>query len=169
MTVIVEAELEFTFDPSWATEHLDSPGRVWPKGISPVDFVVDRGDDLLLIEVKDPSHSRATPAERTRFIREMTSRELTHERLAPKARTSWSYLYLMDRTEKPLVFVFLVGTDALTLEPVLLQSLNDRLRARLAQETEHPWARPYVVSSVVLPALDAGRYIPGLSVTRRRG
>lgn len=167
MTTLDEKELLFTFPTGWHVERFDDVGRVWPRHVAPVDFVVERPDDVLLIEVKDPSNSRAPDGERAKFVKKMESDELTHQELAPKARTSWSYLHLMDRTAKPLRFVVVIGVDALSVQPVLLQHLGDRLKRRLAQEAEQPWVRPYVVSSVVLPALEVSKFLPGVEVTRK--
>ncbi len=167
MTTLQERELTFIFPPDWNAEQFDSPGRVWPKHIAPVDFIVERVDDILLIEVKDPSNSKASDAERKKFIAKMQSNELTHQELAPKARTSWSVLHLMNRTSKPLRYVAVLGVDALSVQPVLLQSLTDRLKKRLAQEMDAPWKVTYITSVVVIAALDLGNYLPGVSVTRQ--
>lgn len=168
-TTLTERELAFTFPAAWQAERFDQPGVPLPKHIMPVDFVVERPDDILLIEVKDPSASRAPAKEQQEYLRRMASDQLTHEELVPKARTTWSYLHLMARTGKPLRFVVAVGTDRLSVQPLLLQSLTDKLRRRLAQEADVPWKVPYIASCMVVPALDLGNYLTGVGVARVDG
>ena len=167
MTVLVERELTFEFPAEWIATVFDSVGAVWPKGISPVDFLIERDSDLLLIEVKDPSASAAPASERQSFIRKMQTDELTHQELVPKARGSWSYLQLMNRTGKPLRYIVAIGTDALSVQPVLLQNLTDRLKKRLAHEASQAWVKPYITSCVVVDALSMGHYLPGVKVSRK--
>lgn len=168
MATYTEGELIFEFPDDWAVEQFDARGRIIPDNISPVDFVIERPGDLLLIEVKDPATSRAPAKQRAAFIREMQTNTLTHKKLVPKARTSWSLLHLMGRTSaKPLRFIVALGIDGLAVEPALLQGLGERLKSRLAQETETPWVRPYVSTSAVIPALSLGRYLNGVTVRRQ--
>jgi hypothetical protein len=167
MTVVVEGQLEFTFPAAWGVTVFDAPGTIIPKGIQPVDFVVDRGNDVLLIEVKDPSHTRAPHAERARFLSIMQSQELTNEQLVPKARTSWSYLHLMGlHRQKPLIFIAVIGTENLSIEPMLLQGLTDRLNQRLQHEADDPWVIQYVQSGIVVAAMDLPQHLAGVGVKR---
>ncbi|MFM7200690.1 MAG: hypothetical protein ACKO6N_07850 [Myxococcota bacterium] len=168
MTPLQEGELLLTFPPSWKVERFDSRGKILPAHICPVDFIAETPDKLLLIEIKDPSNSKAPPKERLEFIRKMQSQALTHQELVPKARTSWSYLHLMARTTKPLFFVVLVGAEALAIEPVLWLNLSDRLQQRLDQEAEEPWVTPYIDGCIVLPAIECKRHhvLEGMTVAR---
>jgi len=167
MTTLTERELVFTFPAAWTSNQFDVPGTSWPKGISPIDFIIERADDILLIEVKDPSAAKAPDKERKRFVKKMMTDELTHQELVPKARSSWSYLRLMDRTSKPLRYIVVVGTEKLSMQPVLLQGLTDRLKKRLAHEADEPWVRPYIESCVVISALKLGDYLDGVTVSRK--
>ena len=167
MTVVVEGQLEFTFPAAWGVTVFDAPGTIIPKGIQPVDFVVDRGHDVLLIEVKDPSNTHAPATERARFLRIMESQELTNEQLVPKARTSWSYLHLMGlHRQKRLTFIAVIGTENLSIEPILLLGLTDRLNRRLQHEADHPWVIPDVQSGVLVAAVDLPQVLPGVRVRR---
>lgn len=165
-TMLSEGELSFTFPAEWRADAFDMRGSVLPKHIAPVDFIVERPDDILLIEVKDPSNSKAPAKEREKFAKKMQSDELTHQELAPKARTSWSYLHLMQRTNKPLRYVVVIGTEELSIQPTLLQGLTDRLKHRIAHEADAAWLVEYLASCIVLPALQLGTYLEGVTVTR---
>lgn len=166
MATITEGELTFEFPPDWQVEQFDSPGTTMPWGMKPVDFIVDFTDRVVLIEVKDPSHSRAPTRNRDRFVRKMQTNTLTHEELVPKARTTYSYLHLMDRDDRPLHYLVVIGAEALSLQPLLVIQLTDRLRRRLRQEAAKPWARQYIASAQVITTADLPRALPGLTVHR---
>jgi hypothetical protein len=166
MTILQEGQLEFSFPEHWRVTMFDEPGKVWPKDMKPVDFVVERESDIVLMEIKDPSHTVASAKERTSFLQRMTTDELTHQHLAPKARSTWGYLHLMSRLGKPLRFVAVIGTDALSIQPPLLQQLGDRLRRRLRHEADEPWVVQYVTDSAVVAAFELHKYMPGVTVRR---
>jgi hypothetical protein len=165
-TTLTERELEFTFPSGWNARVFDEKGKQWPKGISPVDFIVERERDILLIEIKDPSASRAPAEEREKFVKKMTSDELCHQELVPKARTTHGYLHLMGLDTKPMRYVVVIGAEHLSLQPVLMQSLADRVKKRLLHEAEAPWQLRYIESCVVLSATDVGKHLAGVKVRR---
>ncbi len=166
MSVIVEKELTFTFPAGMKVEHFDQPGVPLPAGIKPVDFVVDLGARLVLVEIKDPSHSLAPEKERAKFVRKMQSDQLTHTELAPKARTTYGYLHLMARDDRPMDYYVAIGTEHLSVQPPLLMHLTDRLRSRLRQEAAQPWVRQYIDHCMVVDVRDLPRLLPGVSVQR---
>ena len=166
MTVLKEGELQFSFDDRWQAAQFDRPGVSWPKGVSPVDFVLEGEDELVLMEVKDPSASNAPAGNRQNFVKKMQTKELTHDELVPKARSSYSYLHLMERDTKPMRYVVVIGAEKLSIQPALLMNLTDRLRKRLSHETDTAWKRRYVANCAVVAAPDLGKALPGCSVRR---
>lgn len=166
MTTITEGELTFEFPADWQVERFDEPGATLPWGMKPVDFIVEFADRLVLIEIKDPSHTRAPGKNRDAFVRKMQTDELTHEELVPKARTTYGYLHLMNRDDREMQYVVAIGADALSLQPPLVMHLTDRLRRRLKHEAAQPWARPYIAAAQVITVADLPRVLPGLTVHR---
>ncbi len=166
MTPFAEGELRFAFGDEWHAEHFDRPGASFPKGVSPVDFIAERADELVSVEVKDPSAAHAPAANRQNFVKKMKSKELTHEELAPKARTSYGFLHLMARDTKPMRYVVVIGTERLSLQPPLMAGLTDRLRDRLAQEADTPWKRTYISDCIVVSVEDVGKALPGCFASR---
>ena len=169
MTTFREGELEFVFGEAWRAEQFDRRGVGWPHGISPVDFIAEGGDEIVLLEVKDPSASRATSDQRRRFARDMQAKVLTHERLTPKARSSYGFLHLMARDTKPMRFVVAIGIENLSIQPLLLEHLADRLRHRVKREGPEPWKREYVFACTVVPVLELGKALPGCFARRIAG
>lgn len=167
MTTLREGEIEFVFGDAWRAEQFDRRDDVgWPKGISPVDFVVEGKDEIVLLEVKDPSAARATPDQRQRFAHDMQTKTLVHEKLVPKARSSYGFLHLMARDTKPMRFVVVIGIENLSIEPPLIEQLADRLRQRVKKEGLEPWKREYVVACTVVPPFDLGKALSGCSARR---
>ena len=169
MTTFREGELEVTFGDAWRAEYFDRPDVGWPRGIAPVDFIAEGRDEIVLLEVKDPSASGATYDQRQRFVRDMRARVFTHDVLAPKARSSYGFLHLMARDTKPMRFVVAVGIERLPIQPVLLEHLAERLRRRVKREGPDPWKREYVSACTIVPASDLGKALPGCSARRVSG
>ena len=119
MSVFCEGELEFTFGGAWQAEKFDQPGASWPKGISPVDFIAEGQAELVLMEVKDPSASAIPAKNRQDFIAKMQTNTKSL-----KARSSYGFLHLMKRDAKPMRYVVVIGTENLSIQPVLLMQLT---------------------------------------------
>lgn len=170
-----EGELEFDFTAANGVEKLDNPATPLPHGMQLVDFVLEEDRRLVLVEIKDPSCSAkggnpvaeaAQEKERTRFVEKVQNDSLIAQELTPKARDSYSYLHLMKRDGKPIIYAFLLGSDKLTLDPALLLAFKDRLLARLRQEADKPWERPYVTDCVVLTEKTWAMAFPQYPMTR---
>ncbi|MCF6837818.1 hypothetical protein L4L63_29250, partial [Klebsiella pneumoniae] len=53
------AELLFNFPDGVSWSELDKQGVKLPVRMKFVDLVIERDQDILLVEIKDPSHSRS--------------------------------------------------------------------------------------------------------------
>ena len=140
-------------------ERLDDKGKSQPQGMQLVDFLIEEPLRFLMIEVKDPSckpkgnDDKALAgliSERQKFISKIKNGELIKQELVPKARDSYTYLHLMKRDNKPILFVFVLGVDELPLDDASLVQFKSDLLKRLRQETDQPWARRYVDDCLVL-------------------
>lgn len=167
MNVLREGELEFTFGGAWQAEKFDRPSVSWPKGVSPVDFIAEGPAELVLMEVKDPSASAVPVKNRQDFVAKMQTKELIYEELVPKARSSYGFLHLMARDTKPMRYVVVVGTENLSIQPILLMHLTTRLRVRLTKETNTAWKRQYISNCSVVSVADLGKALSGCSASRR--
>ena len=152
-----EGELEFDFLNA-QSERLDGK-KPEPHGLQLVDFLVEEPDRLIMIEIKDPSCKpkgnddkamAGINSQRQKFVTKINNGELINHELAPKARDSYTYIHLMTRDVKPILYVFVLGADALSLDDASLIQLRQDLLARLRQEAEQPWARRYVQDCLVL-------------------
>lgn len=147
-------ELYFTFGKENVIElddmHNHNPR---PQGMCFVDFVVERSDGLTrLIEVKDPSHTNANRERRDAFVRSLRNLSLITSSLVPKARDSYCYMHLMKRDDCVFDYVFVIGSDKLSLDGALLSSFHTRLVAALKNEGLMPWTRFYLRFVEVVPS-----------------
>ena len=171
-----EGELDFDFTAAKHVEKLDEKGRKLPQGMMFVDFVLEEDDQLIMLEIKDPSSKPkgddlkaevAIQKQRDEFIIELRKDDWIAQKLTPKARDSFTYLHLMERDIKPIIYVLLIGSENLSpLDPALLVAFKDRLFARLCQETEQPWVRQYVIDCLVLTEKTWPLAFPQYALTR---
>jgi len=154
-----EGELDFDFSAAKQAEKLDGKGKKLPEGMKFVDFVVEEENGLIMLEVKDPScHAKGGDAkaeaamqkQRDEFIKKLHKDEWIAQDLTPKARDSYTFLHLMERDTKRIVYVLLISSEKIMLEPALLAAFKDRLLARLRQEADQPWVRQYVADCLVV-------------------
>ena len=147
-----EKELGFNFPDELKWEELDRQGAQLPQGMSFVDLVIERETDVLLVEIKDPSHSSAPEEERHLFLRQNKSDDYIRTRLVPKCRDSYTFLHLMERDGKPFKYIVLLGLEAFSTEQQkgLLGTYKDRLFGRVKQETDLPWKRNHIKDCAVL-------------------
>jgi hypothetical protein len=104
--------------------------------------------------------------QREEFIKKLHRDDWIAEELTPKARDSYTFLHLMARDGKPIIYVLLIGSEKLSLEPALLSAFKDRLLARLRHEAEQPWVRQYIQDCVVLTENSWLDIFPSYSLSR---
>ena len=146
------ADLEFSFPDELAWHELDRQGVRLPVQMKFVDLVIERGKDVLLVEIKDPSNKRAPAAERQSYFKRLLDNSIVTQELTPKARDSYTFLHLMERDGKPFKYVVLIGLDAFdpAQQKALLTGFKDRLLADIRCETDTPWRRHHIADCVVL-------------------
>jgi hypothetical protein len=147
-----EKELLFTFAEGTSWRVLDVQGVRLPVGMALVDFVIERTDDILFVEIKDPSHSQSPDKERKKYLKRLTDGSVLSDELTPKARDSYAHEHLMGRDHKPIVYVVLLGLDAFEheVQRAILNNFSDRLYNSLRTEGELPWVREHIKQCIVL-------------------
>ena len=168
--------MDFDFSAAKQAEKLDEKRRKLPEGMMFVDFVLEEEEQLIMLEIKDPSckakggDSKAELAiqkQRDEFMKKLPKDAWIAEKLTPKARDSYTYLHLMERDTKPIIYVLLIGSENLSaLDPALLAAFKDRLLTRLRQEADQPWLRHYVYDCLVLTEKTWPLVFPQYPLTR---
>lgn len=162
-----EGSFRFDFSAAASWERLDEMGRSVPQGMAMADFLVEERSRLLLIEVKDPfSEVGRRPSKRREGEKLFRVDRLIHQSLVPKARDSYTYLHLMGKDTKPVLYVVLLGFDRIGFEPAFGIVMKDRLLSRLRREAHRPWIRDYIADCLVLDPENWARAFPEYPLVR---
>lgn len=162
------AELLFEFPDDLKWDELDKQGVKLPVRMKFVDLVIEREDDILLVEIKDPSHSKSRDKERNSYLKRLLNNSILTQELTPKARDSYLYLHLMERDTKPFKYIVLLGLDTFNFEiqKGILMDFKDRLLADIRCESYEAWKRKHITDCVVLSVNVWNKKFPEWSVTR---
>lgn len=148
----IESELNFSFPKSLKWEELDKQGVVLPKGLALVDLVIERDNDILIIEIKDPSDTKAKEKQQKKYIKRLMEGSVITDELTPKARDSYTFLHLMERDSKDIKYIVLLGLDAFdgSIQKAVLSNFKDRLIRNIQHETVLPWKRNHIKDCIVM-------------------
>ncbi len=138
--------------PSGATgEKFDDRRHGLSHCMKAVDFIVEDGEKLLLIEIKDPDEVQTRPISddvRQRVLRGFRSR-IVHHDLASEAvrkfRDTFIYLWAQEKLQgKTIHYYLLIAFQA--LDKALLLNLQDQLKRDLPAKAVQPasWKRNIV-------------------------
>ncbi len=162
------AELLFNFPDELSWSELDKQGVKLPVRMKFVDLVIEREHDILLVEIKDPSHSKSPDEQRNSYLKRLRDNSVLTDELTPKARDSYLYLHLMERDGKPFKYVVLLGLDAFdpNIQKAVMTGFKDRLMADIRQESFEAWKRKHITDCVVLSIESWNKVFPDWSVHR---
>ncbi len=162
------SELLFHFPDELSWNELDIQGVKLPVRMKFVDLVIEREHDILLVEIKDPSHSKSLNEQRNSYLKRLRDNSVLTDELTPKARDSYLYLHLMERDGKPFKYVVLLGLDAFdpNIQKAVMTGFKDRLLADIRQESFEAWKRKHITDCVVLSVESWNQVFPQWSVRR---
>ena len=162
------AELLFEFPDEVEWDELDKQGVKLPVRMKFVDLVIERDADVLLVEIKDPSHSKSPDKEQNSYLKRLSDNSVLTQELTPKARDSYSFLHLMERDGKPFKYIVLIGLDAFdpSQQKAVLAGFKDRLMADIRCEAYEAWKRKHIADCAVLSVETWNENFPKWPVTR---
>ena len=164
----IEGDLHLNFPKGIAVEKADEEGIKKPTGMMFVDFFIELEDVIYMVEIKDPSDPKATQKERKAFLKKIVSNELISNNLTPKARDSYTFLHLMKRDKKPIVFIVLLGVELFQPQDItpMLTPFKDRLFKKIKKETDKPWEREHISDCIVCTCENWQSLFPEWSLSR---
>lgn len=166
MTVLAEDDLQISLPAGVRGRKFDDEAV---HGLShcmkAVDFIVELEERILFVEFKDPDNPQANPRDRARFVGKFLSGQLDAD-LKAKYRDSWLYEWAQGRIEKPVFYLVLIASAALS-EAELLQR-TDALKRQLPLRgpADQPWKRDFVAGCAVMNMAAWNRVLPQLPVSR---
>lgn len=165
------AELLFSFPDNLKWDELDQQGVKLPTKMKFVDLVIEREKDILLVEIKDPSHSKSPPKERDKYWKRLADNSVLTQELTPKVRDSYTYLHLMERDNKPFIYIVLLGIDAFDTEKqkAILTGFKDRLITDIRCESFEPWKRHHIADCVVFSVDGWNKQFADWPIVRQKG
>ena len=161
-------ELLFHLPGALKWSELAKQGVKLPVRMKFVDLVIERDQDILLVEIKDPSHSRSPDKERNAYLKRLADNSILSQELTPKARDSYLYLHLMERDNKPFKYVVLLGLEAFDpdRQKGVMTSFKDRLLADIREESFEAWKRKHIADCAVLSVESWNQHFPEWPVRR---
>lgn len=168
MNKYIEGELHFDFPDELIWEELDKQGIPLPKGMALVDCIIERENDILLVEIKDPSNTRGNENERKKYLKRLREGSVISDELTPKIRDSFTFIHLMQRDIKELKYIVLLGLESYdkTTQKALLGNFKNVLLASIKQETILPWKKEYIKDCAVMTVEIWNQYFTQWPVTR---
>lgn len=145
-----EGDLRLIFEEGLKVTKFDGEEHGLSHCMKAVDFVVELDDRVLYIELKDPEHPRATEKERKNFQKSLSEQtESLMRALTTKARDTFLYQFGLDRVDKPVYYVVLIGVES--LDSAALSHLTDSLKHQIPVlgPEKRPWKRPFIQSAAV--------------------
>jgi len=163
-----DADLQFCFPDDLLWDELDKQGIKLPVKMKFVDIVIEREKDVLLIEIKDPSHARSPDKERNSYLKRLQDNSVLTQELIPKARDSYMYLHLMARDAKPFKYIVLLGLDAFNseIQKALLGGFKNRLLTNIRCESSEPWKLQHIADCVVMSVDSWNQHFGQWPITR---
>jgi len=163
------AELLFSFPDGLKWDELDRQGVKIPMQMKFVDLVIEREADVLLVEIKDPSHSKSPDEARNSYLKRLADNSVLTQELTPKARDSYTFLHLMARDNKPFKYIVLLGLDAFDAETqkALFAGFKDRLLANIRCEAYEAWKRKHIADCAVLSVQSWNQTFPEWPIVRK--
>jgi len=166
-----EENLSFDFPDDLSVIKPDKKGAEIPQGMKSVDFVIEKKDEIYLIEVKDPFQAQIPTLEKEKNIKQLCKgKSIINEIFVPKARDSYTCLHLMKKDDKPIIYIVLIAEGDFEkkndLEILLSTGFKTYLERRLKKETEIPWKRKYITNCIVLTTRTWKKQFPTWTIKR---
>ena len=161
--------LTFEFPDELVFQKFDAQNVSLPHGMKLVDLVIETDNNKLIVEIKDPSNPNAQQYQQAqKFITDLKNDTVISHELTPKARDTYTFLHLMKEDTKPLIFVALLGLDALSEldQNAILLTFRDRLMNHIRKESDKPWERKHIEDCAVLTLETWNKTFPDWQVHR---
>jgi hypothetical protein len=133
--------------------------------MSAVDFIVELADRIFFIELKDPDHPNAKPADSAKFIKSCLSGALDTD-LKTKYRDSWLYEWAHGRVEKPVFYLVLIGASSLSPAELLARTEALKRQLPVSGPSGKAWLNSFVAGCAVMNLAAWNNAMPHMPANR---
>ena len=164
--MLVEDNIQITLPSEASFRKFDDPAS---HGLShcmkAVDFVVELPNETLFIEIKDPQHPRARPANTARFISDFLGEKLDED-LKYKYRDSFLYEWASGQANKPIHYWVIVAINSLS--PAAMLTRTEALKRKLPLDgpPSGRWQNRIVAGCMVVNIESWNRHLPDFPAAR---
>ena len=161
-----EGDLQISGPDRFALRRFDDAATHGALGpMKAVDFIVERSQELVFLEIKDPQSPLVSTDTRNRYRTDFLTEKFDQD-LKYKLRDTFLYEWASQRTGKQIVFVLLLELSSLTHAELL--SRADQLRRKLPVRAAAPkeWQRHFVEDCVVMNIKTWNRRFPKFPIRR---
>ncbi len=147
----IENEIVILLPKELEKERLDEQGKQIPVGMSLADLVITEDDYTYIIEIKDFSCTTASETRKKTDIKSLKSHDLISNKLTPKARDSYTFLHLMERIKRKIIYIVLLGLDDIEQlnNEVFLGTYKEKLLENIRKEADEPWKNKHITDCIV--------------------
>lgn len=142
---IVEGVISIEVPAGCTASRFDGPEHGLSHCMKAVDFVIETPRATLFLEVKDPDAGDA--GNRAEWVERLLSGNIDNE-LKYKFRDTWLYRHGLNVADKPIVYLVLIGLEALSSEALAQRTENLKRQLPLYGPIT-PWVNPFVESCSV--------------------
>ena len=139
MTVLEEGDLRLEIPEGKSGRKFDGSQHGLSHCMAAVDWIVDLGDRIWFIEVKDPDDPDAMAySKREKFLQSLSTDKYTRQ-LVTKFRDSFLYEWACERIDSPVDYFVIIASRS--LEAAQLLPYTDQLKRTLPVNTPVSWTR----------------------------
>lgn len=166
MIEFTEGNLKISFPRSMKAERFDDPKtHGLTHCMKAVDFIVEKANFTLFIELKDPDHPQAKEKNMKAFIKKFSSGSLDEE-LKYKYRDTFLYRWAQGNHRMPVCYCIIIALETLNEAQLLSRTKDLRQKLPLKEASYGKWKRPIVNNCIVFNIQTWNRYQPDIPLSR---
>ena len=144
-------EITISFPKDLDCDKLDEQGGRIPTGMSLADHVINTENILYILEIKDFSCSTSSEPRKKKNPKRLQCDGFISSRLTPTVRNSYTFLHLMNRNDRRIVYIVLLGLDDFESpnNKSFLDTYKQRLIKSIRREADEPWKREHINDCIV--------------------
>jgi hypothetical protein len=165
MTMLVEGDLQIALPTAATGRKFDDAAHGLSHCMKAVDFIVEHGNQVFFLELKDPEAPSALAQKSAAYIDKFRSGDIDTN-LKIKCRDSWLYEYAQGRVNKPIIYLVLIGASTLSAAELLARTDALKRQIPVFGPGDRPWVNPFVKGCAVMNIAAWNKALPQFQVSR---